>query len=105
MIRLLIADDHAIVRSGLRQLAGTLDGVELVAPKTMQDALTVQAESKDRLDEPHQLVVEGFGGAEAGLFQFADEVFLGERAGHASGPGGGLGGDLGWQVVLFDGEV
>ena len=31
MIRLLIADDHAIVRSGLRQLAGTLDGVELVA--------------------------------------------------------------------------
>jgi DNA-binding NarL/FixJ family response regulator len=31
MIRLLIADDHAVVRSGLRQLAGTLDGVELVA--------------------------------------------------------------------------
>ena len=31
MIRLLIADDHTIVRSGLRQLAGTLDGVELVA--------------------------------------------------------------------------
>ena len=31
MIRLLIADDHAIVRSGLRQLAGTLHGVELVA--------------------------------------------------------------------------
>ena len=31
MIRLLIADDHAIVRTGLRQLAATLDGVELVA--------------------------------------------------------------------------
>jgi DNA-binding NarL/FixJ family response regulator len=31
MIRLLIADDHAVVRSGLRQLAGTLEGVDLVA--------------------------------------------------------------------------
>jgi DNA-binding NarL/FixJ family response regulator len=30
MIRLLIADDHAVVRTGLRQLAKTLDGVELV---------------------------------------------------------------------------
>ena len=30
MIRLLIADDHAVVRTGLRQLAQTLDGVELV---------------------------------------------------------------------------
>jgi DNA-binding NarL/FixJ family response regulator len=31
MIRLLVADDHAVVRAGLRQLAATLDGVELVA--------------------------------------------------------------------------
>ncbi len=30
MIRLLIADDHAVVRTGLRQLAETFDGVELV---------------------------------------------------------------------------
>jgi DNA-binding NarL/FixJ family response regulator len=30
MIRLLIADDHAVVRGGLRQLTATLDGVELV---------------------------------------------------------------------------
>lgn len=30
MIRLLIADDHAVVRTGLRQLAATFDGVELV---------------------------------------------------------------------------
>ncbi|HET6682863.1 MAG TPA: response regulator transcription factor [Gaiella sp.] len=30
MIRLLIADDHAVVRTGLRQLAQTLEGVELV---------------------------------------------------------------------------
>jgi DNA-binding NarL/FixJ family response regulator len=30
MIRLLIADDHAVVRSGLRHLAATFDDVELV---------------------------------------------------------------------------
>jgi DNA-binding NarL/FixJ family response regulator len=30
MIRLLIADDHAVVRTGLRQLVGTFDDVELV---------------------------------------------------------------------------
>ena len=30
MIRLLIADDHAVVRSGLRHLVATFDGVELV---------------------------------------------------------------------------
>ena len=34
MIRLLIADDHAVVRTGLRQLALTLDGVELVGEAT-----------------------------------------------------------------------
>jgi len=34
MIRLLIADDHAVVRGGLRQLAATMDGVELVAEAT-----------------------------------------------------------------------
>jgi DNA-binding NarL/FixJ family response regulator len=30
MIRLLIADDHAVVRTGLRHLVGTFDDVELV---------------------------------------------------------------------------
>jgi DNA-binding NarL/FixJ family response regulator len=30
MIRLLIADDHAVVRTGLRQLVGTFENVELV---------------------------------------------------------------------------
>ena len=30
MIRLLIADDHAVVRSGLRHLVGTFEDVELV---------------------------------------------------------------------------
>jgi DNA-binding NarL/FixJ family response regulator len=30
MIRLLIADDHAVVRTGLERLAATFDGIELV---------------------------------------------------------------------------
>ena len=30
MIRLLVADDHAVVRTGLTQLVGTFEGVELV---------------------------------------------------------------------------
>ena len=30
MIRLLIADDHAVVRTGLEQLVATFDDVELV---------------------------------------------------------------------------
>ena len=30
MIRIIIADDHQVVRSGLEQLIGTFDGVELV---------------------------------------------------------------------------
>ena len=30
MIRLLIADDHSVVRTGLRHLVATFDGVELV---------------------------------------------------------------------------
>ena len=30
MIRLLIADDHAVVRTGLQHLVGTFDDVELV---------------------------------------------------------------------------
>lgn len=31
MIRLLIAEDHGVVRAGLQQLVGTFEGVELVA--------------------------------------------------------------------------
>ena len=30
MIRLLIADDHAVVRTGLQHLAETFDDIELV---------------------------------------------------------------------------
>ena len=30
MIRVVIADDHAVVRTGLAQLVATFDGVELV---------------------------------------------------------------------------
>jgi DNA-binding NarL/FixJ family response regulator len=45
MIRLLIADDHAVVRSGLRQLAGTLDGVDLVAEATNGEEAVVLCEA------------------------------------------------------------
>lgn len=42
MIRLLIADDHAVVRSGLRQLVATLEGVELVGEASNgDDAVTL----------------------------------------------------------------
>ena len=34
MIRLLIADDHAVVRSGLERLVATFDGIELVGSAT-----------------------------------------------------------------------
>ena len=45
MIRLLIADDHAVVRTGLRHLVATFDGVELVGTATNGDeAVTLCAE-------------------------------------------------------------
>ena len=45
MIRLLIADDHAVVRAGLRQLAATLDGVELVGEAADGDQAVALCES------------------------------------------------------------
>ncbi len=45
MIRVLIADDHAVVRTGLTQLVGTFDGVELVgAAANGEEAVALCAE-------------------------------------------------------------
>ncbi len=45
MIRLLIADDHAVVRTGLRQLAATFADVELVgAAENGEEAVTLCAD-------------------------------------------------------------
>ena len=45
MIRLLIADDHAVVRTGLRQLAATFEDVELVgAAENGEEAVTLCAD-------------------------------------------------------------
>ena len=47
MIRLLIADDHAVVRTGLVQLVKTFDGVELVgAASNGEEAVTLCAEHR-----------------------------------------------------------
>jgi DNA-binding NarL/FixJ family response regulator len=45
VIRVLIVDDHAIVRTGLSQLLGTADDLELVgATGSGADAVTLAAE-------------------------------------------------------------
>ena len=45
MIRVLVADDHAVVRTGLVQLVGTFDGVELVgAAANGEEAVALCAE-------------------------------------------------------------
>ena len=45
MIRLLIADDHAVVRTGLQHLAATFDDVELVgAAENGEEAVRLCAE-------------------------------------------------------------
>jgi len=47
MIRLLIADDHAVVRTGLRHLVATFDGVELVgAAANGDEAVALCAEHR-----------------------------------------------------------
>ncbi|HET9287859.1 MAG TPA: response regulator transcription factor [Gaiella sp.] len=47
MIRLLIADDHAVVRTGLRQLVGTFADVELVGEAANgEEAVALCAERK-----------------------------------------------------------
>lgn len=49
MIRLVVADDHAVVRSGLAQLVGTFDGVELVG--TVANGLdAVETAARERPD-------------------------------------------------------
>ena len=45
MIRVLVADDHAVVRTGLTQLVGTFEGVELVgAAANGEEAVALCAE-------------------------------------------------------------
>jgi DNA-binding NarL/FixJ family response regulator len=45
VIRVLVADDHAVVRTGLTQLVGTFDGVELVgAAANGEEAVALCAE-------------------------------------------------------------
>jgi DNA-binding NarL/FixJ family response regulator len=45
VIRVLVADDHAVVRTGLSQLVGTFEGVELVgAAANGEEAVTLVAE-------------------------------------------------------------
>ena len=45
MIRVLVADDHAVVRTGLTQLVGTFQGVELVgAAANGEEAVALCAE-------------------------------------------------------------
>ena len=51
MIRLMIAEDHGVVRAGLQKLVATFDGVELVA--TAADG----AEAIDLCREEHPDVV------------------------------------------------
>ena len=49
MIRLLIADDHAVVRSGLEHLVATFDDVELVgAAANGEEAVRLCAERTSR---------------------------------------------------------
>jgi len=49
VIRLVVADDHAVVRSGLAQLVGTFDGVELVG--TVANGLdAVETAARERPD-------------------------------------------------------
>jgi len=54
MIRLLIADDHAVVREGLERLVATFDGVELVgAAANGQEAV-----ERCRADEPDVVLMD-----------------------------------------------
>lgn len=54
MIRLLIADDHAVVREGLARLVATFDGVELVgAAANGQEAV-----ERCRADEPDVVLMD-----------------------------------------------
>jgi DNA-binding NarL/FixJ family response regulator len=54
MIRLLIADDHAVVRSGLEQLVATFEDVELVGTAANGD----EAVERSRLAEPDVVLMD-----------------------------------------------
>ena len=54
VIRILIADDHAIVREGLRALIGTEPGLELVA----EAADGVEAVNKTRASNPDVILLD-----------------------------------------------
>ena len=86
MIRLLIADDHAVVRTGLRQLAATLDDVELVGEASNgEEAVALSAERSpdvvlmdlempvlDGIEATRQIVASGAGVAVVVLTSFSD---------------------------------
>src|SRR5215211_2580337 len=55
--------------------------------------------------DTQRLSMEHLDSGEAGLAELVDEVGFCQGPGDASGPGGGLGQDLGRQVVLADGQV
>jgi DNA-binding NarL/FixJ family response regulator len=86
MIRLLIADDHAVVRTGLRQLAATFDDVELVgAAANGEEAVALCAEREpdvvlmdlempvlDGIEATRRIVAENPGVAVVVLTSFSD---------------------------------
>lgn len=86
MIRLLIADDHAVVRTGLRQLAATLDDVELVGEASNgEEAVALCAERSpdvvlmdlempvlDGIEATRRIVASGTGAAVVVLTSFSD---------------------------------
>jgi DNA-binding NarL/FixJ family response regulator len=54
VIRVVVADDHAVVRTGLTQLVGTFDGVELVgAAANGEEAVALSAERR-----PHVVLMD-----------------------------------------------
>ena len=86
MIRLLIADDHAVVRTGLRQLAATLEDVELVGEASNgEEAVALCADRQpdvvlmdiempvlDGIEATRRIVEAGSGVAVVVLTSFSD---------------------------------
>ncbi|HKY24401.1 MAG TPA: response regulator transcription factor [Gaiella sp.] len=86
MIRLLVADDHAVVRTGLEHLVGTFDDVELVGAATNgEEAVGLCAERKpdvvlmdlempvlDGIEATRRIVAEQAGVAVVVLTSFSD---------------------------------
>ena len=61
-LRVLVVDDHQVVRWGLRLMLGRLDWVERVVPASSGD----QAAEFARRYEPHVALVDLFVGEESG---------------------------------------